>query len=107
VRTPEIKLGCSDEKKFEIVDQITQTLAAKYAATLIDGIRLAISDTGWGLVRASNTSPYLTVRVEGKTKEEVLQIKNILARELEKYPEVQDTLDTEHVASLSGKLGWR
>src|SRR3989344_704682 len=107
VRTPAIKLGCSDEKKFEIVDQITQTLKAKYPVTLIDGIRLAISATGWGLVRASNTSPYLTVRVEGKTKEEVLQIKNILARELEKYPEVQDTLDTEHAASLSGKLGWR
>jgi hypothetical protein len=45
--------------------------------------------------------------VEGETEQEVLQIKSILANELEKFPEAQETLDRKHVTSFSGKLGWR
>jgi len=107
VRTPEIKLACVDDKKFQVVEHVTKNLKEKFPATLIDGIRVQITEKGWGLIRASNTSPYLTVRVEGETEQEVLQIKSILADELEKFPEVQETLDQEHVTSFSGKLGWR
>lgn len=107
VRTPELKLACADEKKFEVVEQITKNLKEKFPAVLIDGIRVQITEKGWGLIRASNTSPYLTVRVEGETEEEVLKIKTILANELKQFPEVQENLDTEHVTTFSGKLGWR
>jgi len=107
VRTPEIKLPCSDEEKFGVVEQIQKTLGKEFESRLIDGVRLQITETGWGLVRASNTSPYLTIRVEGVDNEEVLKIKNILADELEKFSEVGDTLDRQQVTSLTGKLGWR
>lgn len=107
VRTPEIKLGCQDEKKFEVVGKIAESLRAKFPSVLIDGIRIQVAERGWGLIRASNTSPYLTIRVEGETEEEALKIKNILADELEKFSEVQETLDREHVVSFTGRLGWR
>lgn len=107
VRTPEIKLGCLDEKKFDVVEKIAASLQAKFPSILIDGIRIQVTEKGWGLIRASNTSPYLTIRVEGETKDEVLKIKNILADELEKFPEVQETLDRLEVASFTGRLGWR
>jgi len=107
VRTPEIKLPCSDEEKFGVVEQIQKTLGEQFPSRLIDGVRLQITEKGWGLIRASNTSPYLTIRVEGIDEEEVLKIKNILAEALEKFSEVKDTLDRENVASLTGKLGWR
>lgn len=107
VRTPEMKLGCQDEKKFEVVEKIAASLQAKFPSVLLDGIRIQVAEKGWGLIRASNTAPYLTIRVEGETKDEVLKIKNILADELEQFPEVQETLDREHVVSFTSRLGWR
>lgn len=106
VRTPEIKLACVDEKKFEIIEQIRHDLQNKFSSILIDGIRIQVTEKSWGIVRASNTSPYLTVRVEGNSEEEVLKVKNILADELEKFPEIQEKLDRFHVVSFTGKLGW-
>lgn len=105
VRTPEIKLPCADEVKFKIVEQIQHNFKDHPIVTL-DGARIQFSDKGWGLVRASNTSPYLTIRFEGETAKEVLKIKNIVADELEKFPEITDRLNRVEVASLSGKLGW-
>lgn len=106
VRTPEIKLPCDDEKKFAIVEQIVHDLKDVFPSVLIDGIRIQISEKSWGIVRASNTSPYLTVRAEGNSEEEILKVKNILADELEKFPEIQEKLDRFHVVSFTGKLGW-
>lgn len=106
VLTPEFKLPCSDEKKFAIVRKITEELGRHYPIITIDGVRFKNSKTGWGLVRPSNTSPYLTVRVEAESEKEVLEIKNILADELEKYPEIYDRLNRKEVATLTGKLGW-
>lgn len=106
VLTPEYKLPCKDEKKFEIMRQIQKDLGGKYPSVLIDGVRINVTPTGWGLIRASNTSPYLTVCGEGVTEEEVIRVKNILADELEKFPEITDRLNRKEVATLTGKLGW-
>jgi phosphomannomutase/phosphoglucomutase len=105
-RTPEIKLPCDDREKFQIVEQIKENFKSEFPAITIDGVRIKVSDTGWGLIRASNTSPYLTIRIEGKNENEAIKIKNILADELEKYPEVTDRLNRKELASLTGKLGW-
>lgn len=106
VRTPEFKLPCADEKKFEIVANIQATLSSRFDAITMDGVRIKVSKTGWGLVRASNTSPYLTVKVEGISEEEVLRVKGILADELEKYADINEKLDRAVVARLGGRLGW-
>lgn len=107
IRTPEIKLPIDDVSKKETVDKITESLKSKFRSVLIDGIRFYTSDTAWGLLRPSNTSPYLTVRFEAETKEEVMNLKKILDDELAKYPAIQDRLDLDNVASMTGKLGWR
>ncbi len=106
VRTPEIKLPVADEIKFDIVEKIKKNFEGRFPLILIDGVRFNITKTGWGLIRASNTSPYLTARVEGESDEEVLRVKNILAEELEKFPEIGDKLNRQKVAVLEGKLGW-
>ena len=106
VRTPEIKLPVADEEKFDIVEKIKKNFEGKFPLILIDGVRFNITKTGWGLIRASNTSPYLTARMEGVSEDEVLKVKNILADELEKFPEIGDRLNRQKVAVLEGKLGW-
>jgi len=106
VRTPEIKLPCADEVKFKVVNQITRQLAKKYKIITVDGARVVFDSQTWGLVRASNTSPYLTLRFEGPNEKKVIKVKNIFADILEKFPEVGDKLCRTAVSSPTGKLGY-
>ena len=78
IRTPEIKLPCEDEIKVKVVNEIRKKFEKKYKVITIDGARIIFSPTSWALVRPSNTSPYLTVRIEAQTDEEVIRIKNVM-----------------------------
>ena len=65
--TPECHISCPDDEKFAAVDRLSQQISATVPAeqlNLIDGVRLT-TDSGWCLVRASNTEPALVVRAEG------------------------------------------
>jgi phosphomannomutase/phosphoglucomutase len=65
--TPEIKIPTTNEKKFEIVSKVLEYVKEKnYEYNDIDGVRVNFAN-GWGLVRASNTGPNLTLRFEAKT----------------------------------------
>ena len=73
VSTPELKVSCSDHEKFKVVNVVKIYLMnnVPYKKIIdIDGVRADITDTGWFLIRASNTSPYLSIRAEGKDEEE-------------------------------------
>ena len=104
--TPEIKLPCEDNVKNKISDNIKNLFSKNYKVITIDGARIMFSETSWGLVRPSNTSPYLSIRVEADTDEEVVKIKNIMQDVFDKYPEIGDKLDRKTVTSHTGKLGW-
>ena len=104
--TPEIKLPCADEKKVVIVEEVKNKFIKDHSVITIDGARISFSDTSWALIRPSNTSPYLSFRVEADTDEEVIKIKNIMQDEFDNYPEIADKLDRTNVTSHTGKLGW-
>lgn len=106
VMTPELKLPCPDEVKHAIVANVAKDFEDKYKTIKIDGTRIVFSETSWAIVRASNTGPYLTIRVEADTDAEVIKIKNIVADSLEKFGEIGDKLDRTCVTSHTGKLGW-
>ena len=61
--TPEIRVPCDDEKKFEVVARVTEHYRGTHELIDIDGARINFGD-GWGLVRASNTQPVLVMRFE-------------------------------------------
>jgi phosphomannomutase/phosphoglucomutase len=63
VTTPEIRLDCPDEMKFEVVRRATAELRAAHKIDDVDGVRV-LFEHGWGLVRASNTQPVLVMRFE-------------------------------------------
>lgn len=69
-----IQLYCPDDKKFAVVRELRDQLAAKYPVIDIDGARADFGD-GWALVRNSNTSPALTVRCEARSPEALERIK--------------------------------
>ena len=72
--TPEIRVSCPDEEKFDKVETVRQFFENKYPIIDIDGARVMFSD-GWGLVRSSNTGPELIVRCEAKTEVGLERIK--------------------------------
>ncbi len=84
VTFPETRFECSNETKFKVVDSIVKAFKAKgYNVNDLDGARVTFA-TGWGLVRASNTSSKLSVRFEAKTAADLEVIKKVFRNELKK-----------------------
>jgi len=82
--TPEINLKVPEEDKFKIIDELKTLInSSGYVLIDIDGIRLE-NKNSWGLVRASNTSPNLVLRFEGRTESDLLEIKNYFKEILSK-----------------------
>ena len=80
--TPEIRIATTDAGKFGIVEALaTRGTFDNGTMNTIDGVRVDFSD-GWGLVRASNTSPMLTLRFEADTGQALARISNLFQREL-------------------------
>ena len=79
--TPETRLACPEERKFEIVASIKREFTKRYRVIDIDGVRVEFGD-GWGLVRASNTQPALVVRFEARTPERLDQIRTLFMEPL-------------------------
>jgi phosphomannomutase/phosphoglucomutase len=85
--TPEIILSAPDNLKFQIIDEIKAELAKQYEVIDIDGVR-AKFEHGWGLVRASNTQPAITLRFEAYERPQVAEYIGRFRALLDKYPEV-------------------
>lgn len=75
VSTPEIRLDCPDEEKFEVIRLVAERFRASHRVVEVDGVRV-IFDKGWGLARASNTQPVLVLRFEAETPELLAQYRN-------------------------------
>lgn len=75
VTTPEIHVPIDDEEKFTLIEALTATADFEDATiTTVDGLRVDFSD-GWGLIRASNTEPALTLRFETDNAQALDEIK--------------------------------
>ena len=82
VSTPEINIPVSDDKKFEIVEKFIENSHFEDALIIdIDGIRVEF-ERGWGLLRASNTSPVLVLRFEAETENDLENIQNLFNQNL-------------------------
>jgi phosphomannomutase/phosphoglucomutase len=85
--TPEIRITCPDEDKFQVVERLTEEFKKEYEVIDIDGARVLFGD-GWGLVRVSNTQPILVLRFEAKTESRLIEIKNIFRQKLARFTTV-------------------
>jgi phosphomannomutase/phosphoglucomutase len=73
--TPEIRVECSDERKFEVVRKAGEYFRANHEVIDIDGVRVRFPG-GWGLVRASNTQPALVLRFEARDEATLREIQS-------------------------------
>lgn len=77
VSTPEIRVDCADDIKFEIVEKARKHFAALHDVIDVDGVRVLFGD-GWGLIRASNTQPVLVMRFEARSADELGAIRDVM-----------------------------
>ena len=71
--TPELRVDCDDNRKFEIVRKIAEEFSRTNEVITIDGARI-LFENGWGLVRASNTQAILVLRFEADSAENLQRI---------------------------------
>jgi phosphomannomutase/phosphoglucomutase len=75
--TPELRMRCPEEKKFELVRRAQEWFSARHRTVTVDGVRVIFPD-GWGLVRASYTQPLLVLRFEARTAERLTEIRDLV-----------------------------
>ena len=87
--SPEIKIDCPDDEKFEIIQELQKRLEGDVPITTIDGVR-ADFEAGWALVRASNTTPALTARFEATSEKRLDAIRRIMFEHLKTFPQLEN-----------------
>jgi len=75
--TPELNVSCAEGEPHRLTAELQALAASSFAApaqlNTIDGLRVDWPD-GFGLIRASNTTPVLVLRFEGHTPEALQRI---------------------------------
>lgn len=82
ISTPELKIPMAESQKFQFMQRLVKQakiLDGKH--NMIDGLRIDYDD-GFGLIRASNTTPHLIMRFEGDTKYALERIQGIFKEQL-------------------------
>jgi len=81
--TEEIRIDTDESKKFAVVEKATRYFQKELGLTVntIDGARIEFAD-GWGLLRASNTSPVLVMRCEADTQQRMREIQKLIEKKV-------------------------
>ncbi|MDX9975355.1 MAG: phosphomannomutase/phosphoglucomutase, partial [FCB group bacterium] len=77
--TPETRIDTTEATKFQVVEKARDYFKDDLGLNVntIDGARIEWAD-GWGLLRASNTSPVLVMRAEAETPERCEEIRDLI-----------------------------
>lgn len=98
--TPEIILSTPDNLKFKMIEEMTEVLNKEYEVVTVDGARV-IFENGWGLVRASNTQPAVTLRFEAYTREQISEYMQVFKAQLNKYSEIDQSKFDKQIEAFS------
>ena len=80
--TPELRVECSEERKFGVVEHAVSHFKQTHEVIDIDGARILFDD-GWALIRASNTQPVIVMRFEARSPEGLRSIRDQVAGYME------------------------
>ena len=85
--TPEYRPHCPESEMQKVIDSLSKQLQGRGEIETVDGFRIKFPK-GWGLLRASNTEPVLSLRFEGETEKDALAYKEIFVSILKSFPSV-------------------
>ncbi|TDR35563.1 phosphoglucomutase/phosphomannomutase-like protein, partial [Tahibacter aquaticus] len=82
VSTPELKVEMAEGEHYRYIERFRERVSFEGARiTTIDGVRADWPD-GWGLVRASNTTPVLVLRFDADSDKALLRIQDVFRKQL-------------------------
>lgn len=82
INTPEIKIPIAEQEKFKFMARLLANAHFEGASLVtIDGLRVEFEE-GWGLIRASNTTPCLITRFEANNQRNLLRIQSLFKAQL-------------------------
>ena len=88
IATPELRIDCTDEEKFQIVEELKAHFRKISETVEVDGVRVNFPK-GWGLIRASNTQPVLVCRIEADDEASLAAYRREIFENLRKFPSVK------------------
>lgn len=77
-----------DDKKFAIIEDVKKHFAEKYPVVTMDGARVDFGDGAWAGIRASNTSPCLSICIEARSPEKLKAVEDEILGHMKAYPEI-------------------
>jgi phosphomannomutase / phosphoglucomutase len=83
-----IEAICADRDKFDVITRVTEYFSKRYEVLAIDGARINFGQ-GWAVVRASNTTPTLTLRFEADSEGRLDEIGAIVFNKLKEFSSVK------------------
>jgi phosphomannomutase/phosphoglucomutase len=94
ISSPEIKVGCADDKKVILMKKIGEVLRKDFPEAEVidderagDGVRLDMPDSMF-VIRYSQNGPYITIKFEAKAKEKYHELKTYINKLLHGYSEI-------------------
>lgn len=86
VTSPEYRIPCDESTKYAMVQEMKGLFYQKKNVKIlaIDGVRVT-TDYGWGIIRASNTQPVLSIRFEANSEIDLQKIKEDFISVLSRY----------------------
>jgi phosphomannomutase/phosphoglucomutase len=92
--SPEIKVFCPDDKKVELIEQVSEKLRHDFPDAEVidderagDGVRLELADAMF-VIRYSQNGPYITIKVETKESGKYEELRKYIAETLHDKPEI-------------------
>jgi phosphomannomutase/phosphoglucomutase len=107
ISSPEIKLGCADDRKVALIEELAAILKKDFPEAEVisderagDGVRLEMEDSMF-VVRYSQNGPYLTIKFEAKERAEYERLRLYLRKTLGQYDEISWAQGTVNVEALT------
>lgn len=80
--------ACPDDRKFQVIDSIIAFFQKSYPVNTLDGARIDFGEGAWSNIRASNTSPKLSICIEARSPEKLAAVEKLILDHLQTYPEI-------------------
>jgi phosphomannomutase/phosphoglucomutase len=89
ISTATLHTDCADEVKYKVQEKLTKEFKKLgYKVIDINGARVYLDETTWGLVRPSSNLPVLVLRFEAKSKDKLEKVQKLFHKVMDKYPEI-------------------
>ncbi len=89
-QSPELRPHCPDDRKGEIIAAITAHFSKHYPVNTLDGVRIDFGEGAWAGIRQSNTSPCISMCMEARSPEKLIEVNKIILGHIELYPELKN-----------------